>query len=57
MKLCSCSAQLVIATSLICVEIIAVVASILWVPPVPMLYYPSVTRVKLVIQYYSIRAY
>ena len=42
------TAQLMIASSLFCVEILAVVFSIVYVPPVPMLYYPSITRVKLV---------
>ena len=42
------TAQLMIACSLFCVEIIAVLFSIMYVPPVPMLYYPSITRVKLV---------
>ena len=42
------TAQLVIAAFLICIEMLAVVFSIVLVPPVPMLYYPSVTRVKLV---------
>eukprot|EP00090_Calanus_glacialis_P014753 TRINITY_DN23618_c0_g1_i1.p1 TRINITY_DN23618_c0_g1~~TRINITY_DN23618_c0_g1_i1.p1 ORF type:complete len:691 (-),score=130.24 TRINITY_DN23618_c0_g1_i1:169-2037(-) len=42
------TAQVIIATSLIGVEILAIVSSIVLVPPVPMLYYPSVTRVNLV---------
>ena len=42
------SAQLMIACSLFFVELLAVVFSILYVPPIPMLYYPSVTRVQLV---------
>ena len=42
------TAQLMIASCLICVEIVAVVFSIIYVPPTPMFYYPSVTRVKLV---------
>ena len=42
------TAQLMIASSLIMVELVAVIFSIIYVPPVPMLYYPSVTRVRLV---------
>ena len=42
------TAQLIIAACLICVEMVAVIFSIIYVPPTPMFYYPSVTRVKLV---------
>ena len=40
------TAQLVIASSLFCVEIAAVMFSVLYVPPIPMLFYPSDTRVR-----------
>ena len=40
------TAQLVIASSLFCVEIAAVMFSVLYVPPIPMLFYPSDTRVS-----------
>ena len=51
------TAQVIIAISLIAVEILAIVSSIVLVPPVPMLYYPSVTRwdFKIQIQMISIR--